>query len=108
MEMRTFPSFLLLSLVLFAFITDARKDPNDYWKSRMKDEPMPKALKDLFHQNPTSVSPNSNHFVRNFETKASAIIYHNHNAPSEKSKTSTADGHEVMHAKNKKRGTRSL
>ncbi|KAI3446092.1 hypothetical protein Pfo_002757 [Paulownia fortunei] len=89
MEMREFSAFFLLSLVSFACITDARKDPRDYWKSKMNGEPMPKAIADLYHQNPASDSTNLDRFVRNFETKPNVIIYHSHHVHSEKSKPST-------------------
>uniref|UniRef100_M1AQP3 Organ-specific protein P4 n=1 Tax=Solanum tuberosum TaxID=4113 RepID=M1AQP3_SOLTU len=38
---------LLFSLALY---TDARKDPGEYWRDVMKDEPMPKAIQHLMPQ----------------------------------------------------------
>jgi hypothetical protein len=44
----------------------------------MKDQPIPEAIKDLLHQDPPSLSDASekNHFVKDFDTRHSAIIYH--------------------------------
>ncbi|KAI3448047.1 hypothetical protein Pfo_004712 [Paulownia fortunei] len=93
MEMRTFSAFFLLSLALFAYVTDARKDPGDYWKSMMNAETMPKAITDLFHQNSASDSNmETDRFVRNFDTKPNVIIYHSHHVHSEKPKPSAMDG----------------
>lgn len=84
------PEFLIVLSFIFqlAHIAVARKDPRDYWKNTMNGEPMPKAITDLFQQTPASDSTNSDHFVRNFETKPNVIIYHSHHVDSEKSKPS--------------------
>ncbi|PHU04491.1 hypothetical protein BC332_25313 [Capsicum chinense] len=37
----------LLFLLSLALYTDARKDPGEYWRDVMKDEPMPKAIQHL-------------------------------------------------------------
>lgn len=47
----------------------------------MKDKPMPKALKDLFHGDDEK---KTERFVNNFEAKSSAIIYHSHSEPENK------------------------
>ncbi|XP_050233980.1 uncharacterized protein LOC126682372 [Mercurialis annua] len=77
-----FTLILLLSLFLFSSLNDARKLPaEDYWKSVMKEQPIPNAIKDLFVQDPTSDALTSirsnkkNHFVKNFDTKSVAVIY---------------------------------
>ncbi|CAA2998968.1 Hypothetical predicted protein [Olea europaea subsp. europaea] len=70
MNTRTSSVFFLLSLVLISSVIDARKDPGEYWKSIMNGEPMPKAITDRIQD--------SNHFMRNFDTKANVIIYHSH------------------------------
>ncbi|OIT02417.1 PREDICTED: organ-specific protein P4-like [Nicotiana attenuata] len=41
---------LLFSLALYTNNTDARKDPGEYWRGVMKDEPMPEAIKNLMHR----------------------------------------------------------
>ncbi|KAL0422736.1 UNVERIFIED_CONTAM: hypothetical protein Slati_3296500 [Sesamum latifolium] len=92
--MRAFsaPSFFLLSLLLFAcIISDARKDPRDYWQSRMDGELMPKSITDLL---PASDDPrkDSDRFVRNFETKPNVIIYHSHDHHHHDHSPSAVDG----------------
>ncbi|KAL0334750.1 UNVERIFIED_CONTAM: hypothetical protein Sradi_4686900 [Sesamum radiatum] len=71
------PFFLLSLLLIACIITDARKDPRDYWQGRMDGEPMPKSITDLL---PVSDDPTnySDRFVRDFETKPNVIIYHSH------------------------------
>ncbi|KAK6120918.1 hypothetical protein DH2020_023825 [Rehmannia glutinosa] len=92
MEMKTFSALFLLSLALFAYVTDARKDPSDYWKDVMNGENMPKAITDLFHQNFDSDSNTKmDRFIRDFDTKPNAIIYHsNHVHSDEKPKLSAS------------------
>ena len=49
-------------------IVYGRKDLGEYWKSIMKDQPMPEAIKGFIHQDPESFSAKGrkmNHFVRN-------------------------------------------
>ncbi|KAL3515186.1 hypothetical protein ACH5RR_022088 [Cinchona calisaya] len=83
--------FLLLLFSLFSvvYISEAaRKGPGDYWKSIMQDEPMPKAIKELLHE---EYSPsdhqqqqqilfpkalNMQRFLTNFDTSPNVIIYH--------------------------------
>lgn len=63
----------------FAYVSDARKGPGDYWKSVMAEEAMPKAIEDLLNMNPNSNSDTKTDiFVRNFDVKPNAIIYHSH------------------------------
>uniref|UniRef100_A0A2N9IKT7 Organ specific protein n=1 Tax=Fagus sylvatica TaxID=28930 RepID=A0A2N9IKT7_FAGSY len=75
----------LFSLLLFINPNDARKDTGDYWKSIMKDQPIPEAIKDLIHQDPPYLSDatKKDHFVKDFDVKPNAIIYHPHVAPKE-------------------------
>ncbi|KAA8545957.1 hypothetical protein F0562_020592 [Nyssa sinensis] len=73
--------FVLFSLLLFANLMDARKNPEDYWKRVMKGEPMPKAIQDLVNQDPASLSNEKKEFKKDFDTRASAIIYHSHVEP---------------------------
>ncbi|XP_015574655.1 uncharacterized protein LOC8279516 isoform X2 [Ricinus communis] len=77
-----FTLFLLLSVFLFFNLNYARKLPaEDYWKSVMREQPMPKAIKDLFVQDPEAASLSSTgsnkktHFVKNFDTRSIAVIY---------------------------------
>lgn len=65
----------------FSYVCDARKVPEEYWKSVMDEETMPKAIADLLHQNPTESK--TERFVRNFETKPNVIIYHTNHVHSE-------------------------
>lgn len=60
----------------FAYVSDARKDPGDYWKSVMVEEAMPKAIQDLLNSN--SDTKIDDGFVRNFDVKPNVIIYHSH------------------------------
>ncbi|KAH6789343.1 hypothetical protein C2S51_004349 [Perilla frutescens var. frutescens] len=79
-------TMLLLLLVSVGSVGDARKDhPGEYyWKNRMKDEAMPKAITDLMPQNPASDSTNwDHHFLTNFDTKPNVIIYHTHSKQSQ-------------------------
>jgi len=66
-------------------LNDARKDTGDYWKSIMKDQPIPEAIKDLFHGdslNPAD-SRKKDRFVKDFDVTPNAIIYHAHMEPKE-------------------------
>lgn len=58
----------------------ARKEPVDYWKSIMKEQPIPEALKNLLHLHyrQSDYQKNGNLFVKDFDMKPSAIIYHTH------------------------------
>ncbi|KAL3843470.1 hypothetical protein ACJIZ3_000873 [Penstemon smallii] len=87
MEMRAFSAFFILSLLSIAYVSDARKDPGEYWKNIMNGEPMPKAIKDLFNLNSASdFTTGMNHFARDFDTKPNVIIYHTNHVHSEKLK----------------------
>ncbi|EOX97317.1 hypothetical protein QUC31_015760 [Theobroma cacao] len=73
-----FAVFIFCFLLLSANPNHARKEPGDYWKSVMKDQPMPEAIKGLLHQDPASAlgsEKNMKHFVKDFDTKHSVIIY---------------------------------
>ncbi|KAL7246720.1 hypothetical protein ACSBR2_001765 [Camellia fascicularis] len=80
--------FLLFLLFLFLNLSNARKDPEDYWKKVMKGEPMPKAIEELVHGNPMASEKkweassheaiNVAHFKKDFDTRPIAIIYHRH------------------------------
>ncbi|KAI4295539.1 hypothetical protein L6164_035578 [Bauhinia variegata] len=75
----TFAFFLVFSLLLFANISYARKDLEEYWKNMMKGQPMPGAIKDLLVQDPQSESDEiKNPFISDFNVKPSVIIYHSH------------------------------
>ncbi|XP_052194257.1 organ-specific protein P4 [Diospyros lotus] len=80
-------AFFLISLIfLFANLSDARKDPEDYWKSIMKEEAMPEAIQELLQKDPSSSSseeknePSTNmeHFIKDFDPKPNVILYHKH------------------------------
>ncbi|RVW16866.1 hypothetical protein CK203_088647 [Vitis vinifera] len=63
----TFPFFISFLLLLFSGLIDGRKDMGDYWKSIMKGQPMPEAIKGFIHQDPASFSSKArkmDHFVR--------------------------------------------
>ncbi|XP_042489870.1 organ-specific protein S2-like [Macadamia integrifolia] len=79
--MKSVLAFLILSsLFLFTSSVDARKDPSEYWKDVMKDQPMPEAIQDLLSSNPGSVSPLENQKEKKFNLDKNlysiAIIYH--------------------------------
>ena len=64
----------------------ARKEPGEYWKSVMKDQPMPEAIKGLLPEDPASALDSEKkmkHFVNDFDSRKS--IYHI--IPSVKKKT---------------------
>lgn len=46
----------------------------------MKDQPMPEAIRGLFNEDLTSQSSSEirDQFVKNFDTRSNAIIYHGH------------------------------
>ena len=71
-------------------LNHARKEPGDYWKSVMKDQPMPEAIKGLLHEDPVSALDSEKkikHFVKDFDNKKSLIIYHNIPESKEEDKT---------------------
>ncbi|KAJ6402798.1 hypothetical protein OIU84_014828 [Salix udensis] len=78
-RMKSFLAVLVLfSFLSFVELSDARKEPREhYWKSMMKDEPMPEAIKELFVEDSAGAGK-MNHFVKDFDTRHSAIIYHSH------------------------------
>ncbi|KAK8563152.1 hypothetical protein V6N13_018307 [Hibiscus sabdariffa] len=80
--MKTFFSCLIFCfLLLFVNLIHARKEPVDYWRSVMKDQAMPEAIKGLLHEDPTGSGLDSGkkmkQFVRDFDSRHSLIIYHN-------------------------------
>ncbi|KAK4375109.1 hypothetical protein RND71_005786 [Anisodus tanguticus] len=60
---------LLFSLALY---TDARKDPGEYWRAVMKDEPMPEAIQHLMPR-PHSVPLSKE---KTFEPRPNLSVYH--------------------------------
>lgn len=62
----------------FANLSHGRKEPGYYWKSVMKDQPMPEAIKGLLHEDPAASNSEKKmkHFVKDFNSKHSLIIYH--------------------------------
>ncbi|KAI3804962.1 hypothetical protein L1987_26882 [Smallanthus sonchifolius] len=76
-----FTILCLFSVLLLASVNDARKGPEEYWQSVMKDEPMPKALQDVLIHDQSDSGDKENkkdRFTRNFDTKANLIIYRSH------------------------------
>lgn len=51
--------------------------PEEYWKSKMNGDPMPKALKDLLNDQYQDFPVERNKYLRDFDLKANIIIYHN-------------------------------
>ncbi|KAL7206676.1 hypothetical protein ACSBR2_019401 [Camellia fascicularis] len=90
--MRTPSAFFLLSLLfLFVNFSDARNDPEDYWKSTLKGEPMPKAIEELVHgDSSSSETINMEHFNKAFDTRPNHILYHSHIV-----KEDLKQGHEI-------------
>ncbi|KAI3497322.1 hypothetical protein L1887_39848 [Cichorium endivia] len=88
-------SLFFFSLILLASLHDAREGPKEYWRSVMKDEPMPKAIQDVLMEDPNGSNDKENkkaRFTRNFDTKANLIIYHSHVIYNQK-------GHELASSK---------
>ncbi|KAL6270134.1 hypothetical protein ACE6H2_027045 [Prunus campanulata] len=74
---------ILSSILLLSQQSNARKDLGGYWKSVMNDQPIPEAIRDLyFHQDHEDHLPSlpgsreKDHFVRDFDIRPNAIIYH--------------------------------
>ncbi|KAL5562638.1 hypothetical protein UlMin_032385 [Ulmus minor] len=88
-----FASLALLSLLLLASTSYARKDVGDYWKNIMKDQPIPEAIKDLFHEDEPSLpsSSKTDRFVKDFDIRPNLIIYHSHSEPKEENKSSVLE-----------------
>ncbi|KAJ8530969.1 hypothetical protein K7X08_025700 [Anisodus acutangulus] len=66
---------LLFSLALY---TDARKDPGEYWRAVMKDEPMPEAIQHLMprpHSVPLS-QEKTDCDKSSFEPRPNVSVYH--------------------------------
>ncbi|XP_031264164.1 uncharacterized protein LOC116122461 [Pistacia vera] len=82
-EMKSIFAFLIFfSLLLIGCSPSyARKEPGEYWKSLMKEQPMPKAIKDLLHQD--SEARKIDHFAKDFDVNPNVIIYHSHSEPKE-------------------------
>ncbi|KAJ9163653.1 hypothetical protein P3X46_023298 [Hevea brasiliensis] len=72
-----FTFFLLLCLFSFVNLNYARKLPQDYWKSIMKEQPMPEAIRGLFvEEHPAANdSVSGSKFVKDFDTRPIAVIY---------------------------------
>ncbi|KAJ4967130.1 hypothetical protein NE237_018979 [Protea cynaroides] len=91
---RTMEYFLailaLSSLLLITSSVDARKDPAEYWKDVMKDQPMPEVIQGLLLANPESLPKEKTDCHTPMETQklekfnwdvnlqSSSIIYHGH------------------------------
>ncbi|XVF45763.1 hypothetical protein PTKIN_Ptkin02bG0232300 [Pterospermum kingtungense] len=75
--MKNFAFFIFCFLLLFANLNHGRKEPGDYWRRVMKDQPMPEAIKGLLHEDPASDSEKKmKHFVKDFDSRHTHIIYH--------------------------------
>ncbi|KAE8706626.1 Cytochrome c oxidase bioproteinsis protein Cmc1-like isoform 1 [Hibiscus syriacus] len=90
--MKTFFSFIIFCfLLLFVHLSHARKEPGEYWRSVMKDEPMPEAIKGLIHEDPKGSAMDSGkkmkQLVRDFDSRHSLIIYHNSPESKQQDKT---------------------
>ncbi|KAG6779506.1 hypothetical protein NC652_011547 [Populus alba x Populus x berolinensis] len=85
---------VLVSFLSFVELRDARKEPREYyWKSMMKDQPMPESIKDLFVQDPAGAGK-LNHFVKDFDTRHTAIIYHSQDGKDKLKETNARDHEE--------------
>ncbi|PWA46299.1 organ specific protein [Artemisia annua] len=56
---------------------EARSNPREYWRSIMRDEPMPKTIQDVLPLGDVK-KINKNIFMKNFDLKPNLIIYHTH------------------------------
>ncbi|KAI3769795.1 hypothetical protein L6452_00908 [Arctium lappa] len=82
--MKFLSTFLILfSLLLIVSSNEARSIPDEYWRSIMNDEPMPKAIQDVLPLEDVN-KVNKDQFVKNFNLKPNLIIYHSHVTYSEK------------------------
>ncbi|CAI9104496.1 OLC1v1003178C1 [Oldenlandia corymbosa var. corymbosa] len=83
--------FLILSLVSFVQVCEARTRQEEYWKKVMQEQPMPKAVKDLIREDDHHADsdhhreagrteqyhlPSKHYFLTNFDTANNVIIYH--------------------------------
>ncbi|XVE48668.1 hypothetical protein DITRI_Ditri01bG0021000 [Diplodiscus trichospermus] len=93
--MKTFFAFSIFCfLLLFANLNYARKEPGDYWKSIMKDQPMPEAIKGLLHQDAAAAMNSEKkmeQFVKDFDSRHSLIIYHSNPEYKEEDKPNVND-----------------
>lgn len=93
---------LFTKYVQLANLSYARKDMGDYWKSVTKDQPMPEAIRDLFHVQDvpsisTAGSTKTDRFARDFDVRPNVIIYHTHPKP-EAGKPVDKDFEDKQHA----------
>ncbi|KAL8205250.1 hypothetical protein R6Q57_008801 [Mikania cordata] len=56
---------------------EATSSPQEYWRSIMKDEPIPKTIQDVLPLE-DGIKVNENTFIRNFDLKPNLIIYRSH------------------------------
>ncbi|KAK1423867.1 hypothetical protein QVD17_19176 [Tagetes erecta] len=77
------PFIILFSFLLIARTNEARSNPTEYWRSVMKDEPIPKTIQDVLPLQ-DDLNVNKNLFIRNFDLKPNLIIYRSHVVYSEK------------------------
>ncbi|TYI95358.1 hypothetical protein E1A91_D02G274100v1 [Gossypium mustelinum] len=102
--MKTFIAILFFCfLLLFANLNHARKEPGEYWRSVMKDQPMPEAIKGLLHEDETGSGSGAEmkmkQFVKDFDSRHSLIIYHNSPESKQEDTTHAKDG---KHTKDQK------
>ncbi|KAE9586648.1 hypothetical protein Lal_00005022 [Lupinus albus] len=69
---------LVFSLLLVANLSCARKDVEDYWKNKMKGQPMPEPIKDLTYDLVAASDAGKSRFIRDFDIKPNVILYHTH------------------------------
>ncbi|KAJ7967341.1 Organ specific protein [Quillaja saponaria] len=74
-----FGLFIIFPLLLFVNLSYARNDLDQYWKTVMKEQPMPETIKELLQQDTSSMSDaRKDRFVMDFDMKHNLIIYHSH------------------------------
>ncbi|OIT34660.1 PREDICTED: organ-specific protein S2-like [Nicotiana attenuata] len=73
---------LLFSLALYTSNTNARKDPGEYWRAVMKDEPMPEAIKHLMPRHSVLLSKEKTDYCTSpsvggeaFESRPNISVY---------------------------------
>nr|GEX59260.1 hypothetical protein [Tanacetum cinerariifolium] len=74
---------ILFSILMIVSYNEARSNPREYWRSIMKDEPMPKTIQDVLPLGDVE-KINKNIFMKNFDLKPNLIIYHTHVVINEK------------------------
>ncbi|XP_042507201.1 organ-specific protein S2-like [Macadamia integrifolia] len=101
-------AFLTISsLLLFSNSIDARKDPAEYWKDVMKEQPMPEAIQGLLPSNTGSdaalekTQNKEQKFNLDLNIQSTAIIYHGHDEHNKEEDKASMKGFELNSSEKK-------